>query len=90
VFFGRFFAILRFTAAWVAGFGRMPWWRFLFWNAAGGIAWAIAVGLVAFYSGKAAANAIQQYGLYAAGAVVVVGVGGWFVLRRLKHRFETG
>jgi membrane protein DedA with SNARE-associated domain len=90
VFFGRFFAILRFTAAWVAGFGRMPWWRFLFWNAAGGIAWAVAVGLVAFYSGKAAANAIQQYGLYAAGAVVVVGVGGWFVLRRLKHRFETG
>jgi membrane protein DedA with SNARE-associated domain len=89
VFFGRFFAILRFTAAWVAGFGRMPWWRFLFWNAAGGIAWATAVGLVAFYSGKAAANAVQQYGLYAAGAVVVLAVVGWFVLRRLRHRFET-
>ena len=22
------------------GLGRMPWWRFLFWNAAGGIGWA--------------------------------------------------
>ena len=44
VFFGRFIAILRFTAAWVAGLGRMPWWRFLFWNAAGGIVWATAVG----------------------------------------------
>src|ERR1700752_2029774 len=39
VFFGRFIAILRFTAAWVAGLGRMHWWTFLFWNAVGGIAW---------------------------------------------------
>ena len=37
VFFGRFISILRFTAAWAAGIARMPWWRFLFWNAAGGI-----------------------------------------------------
>ena len=56
VFFGRFIAILRFTAAWVAGLGRMPWWRFLFWNAAGGIVWATAVGLVAYYGGQAAAG----------------------------------
>src|SRR5213082_2614697 len=40
VFFGRFIAILRFTAAWIAGLGRMHWLYFLFWNAAGGIAWA--------------------------------------------------
>ena len=30
----------------------MKWWRFLFWNAAGGIAWAAAVGLTAYYGGK--------------------------------------
>ena len=65
VFFGRFVAILRFTAAWTAGIGRMPWWRFLFWNAAGGIAWATAVGLVSYYGGDAAADAIQRYGIYA-------------------------
>ena len=70
VFFGRFIAILRFTAAWVAGLGRMHWWKFLFWNAAGGIAWAAAVGLVAFWAGKAAADAIQRYGLFAAAGVV--------------------
>ena len=70
VFFGRFVAILRFTAAWVAGLGRMPWWRFLFWNAAGGIVWATAVGLVAYYGGKAAADAIERYGLFAAGGIV--------------------
>jgi membrane protein DedA with SNARE-associated domain len=38
VFFGRFVSILRYTVAWVAGLSRMTWWRFLFWNAAGGIA----------------------------------------------------
>jgi membrane protein DedA with SNARE-associated domain len=72
VFFGRFVAILRFTAAWVAGLGRMPWWRFLFWNAAGGVVWAAVVGLVAFYGGQAAADAIARYGVYAAVAVVVI------------------
>ena len=52
--------VLRFTAAWVGGIARMHWWRFLFWNAAGGICWATAVGLVAYYAGRAAADAIQR------------------------------
>ena len=68
----------------------MPWWRFLFWNAAGGIAWAVVVGLAAFYGGKAAVDAVQRYGLYAVGGIAVLGVAAWLVLRRLKGRFETG
>src|SRR6266567_2756472 len=71
VFFGRFVSVLRYTVAWIAGLSRMGWWRFLFWNATGGIAWATAVGLIAYYSGRAAADAIQRYGLYAAAAVAV-------------------
>ena len=71
VFFGRFVTILRYTAAWVAGISGMEWRKFLFWNAAGGICWATLVGLVAYYAGGAAADAIQRYGIYA--AVVVVG-----------------
>jgi membrane protein DedA with SNARE-associated domain len=88
VFFGRFIAILRFTAAWVAGLGRMPWWKFLFWNAAGGIVWATAVGLVAFYGGKAAADAIQRYGLFAAGGVVVLLMLAWVAVHFGKSRLE--
>jgi membrane protein DedA with SNARE-associated domain len=88
VFFGRFIAILRFTAAWVAGLGRMPWWRFLFWNAAGGIAWATAFGLLSFYGGKAAADAIARYGAYAAVGVVVLLAVGWVVLHFGKSRLE--
>ncbi len=88
VFFGRFVAILRFTAAWVAGLGRMPWWRFLFWNAAGGIVWATVVGLVAFYGGKAAADAIQHYGLYAAAGVAVLVVVAAIAVHFGKERLE--
>jgi len=45
VFLGRWVAGLRITAAWLAGINKMPWRRFFFWNALGGIAWATTVGL---------------------------------------------
>ena len=89
VFFGRFIAILRFTAAWVAGLGQMHWWKFLFWNAAGGIAWATLVSLVAYYGGKAAADAIARYGVYAAVAVVVLTLVGWLIIHFAKKRIES-
>jgi membrane protein DedA with SNARE-associated domain len=88
VFFGRFITVLRYTAAWVAGFGRMPWWKFLFWNAAGGICWAVAVGLVSYYAGDAAADAIQRYGIYAAGVIILVLVIGFFVTHGGKKWIE--
>ena len=88
VFFGRFITVLRYTAAWAAGIGEMRWWKFLFWNAAGGIAWATGVGLVAYYSGHAAANAIQRYGIYAAGGIVLALVIGFFVTHSGKKWIE--
>ncbi len=88
VFFGRFVSVLRYTVAWVAGLSRMHWWRFLFWNAAGGIAWATAVGLTSYYAGQAAASAIQRYGLYAGAAVVVVVIAGWLGVRYARRRVE--
>ena len=72
IFLARFFSVLRVTAAWVAGMSRMPWWRFFSWNAAGGICWALLVGLLAYYVGHAAADAIGRYGLIGGAAVVVV------------------
>jgi len=86
VFFGRFIAILRITAAWMAGISHMPWWRFLLFNAAGGILWATMVGLVAYYSGHAAASAIQTYGYYAAGAIAVATVAFVLGLRWWERR----
>jgi membrane protein DedA with SNARE-associated domain len=86
IFLGRFIAVLRVTAAWLAGVSRMEWWRFFFWNAAGGICWALLVGLVAYYAGQAAADAIDRYGRYAAVAIVALLVVGFFVVRFLRRR----
>ena len=86
VFFGRFIAVLRITAAWMAGISHMTWWRSLLYNAAGGILWATLIGLVAYYSGQAAADAIQTYGLYAAGVIVLATVGIVLGLRWWERR----
>jgi membrane protein DedA with SNARE-associated domain len=88
VFFGRFVAVLRYTVAWVAGLTGMPWWRFLFWNAAGGIVWATVVGLIAYYGGKAVADTIARYGVYAGIVIVVALVVGWLGLRFVRGRVE--
>ncbi|MEO8084091.1 MAG: bifunctional DedA family/phosphatase PAP2 family protein [Ardenticatenales bacterium] len=46
VFFGRFISILRMFSAFLAGVYRMPYRRFLAYNAAGGILWALTFGLL--------------------------------------------
>jgi membrane protein DedA with SNARE-associated domain len=92
VFLARFFGGLRVTGAWMAGITRMTWWRFLFWNAAGGIIWAFAVGLLAFYAGKAAADALARYGVYAAiagGIGIVLFIAVLHVVRRRVVEDET-
>jgi membrane protein DedA with SNARE-associated domain len=74
VFFGRFIAVLRAWAALLAGTNRMPWTHFLLANAAGGIAWAALVGLVAFHFGEAAAKlaGAAAWGLLAVTVVALV------------------
>ena len=86
VFLGRFVAVLRVTAAWVAGISHMHWWRFLAWNAAGGIVWATSVALVSYYLGDAAASAFGRYGLYAAGGVLLLTGLGFVIVRQLEKR----
>lgn len=86
VFFGRFVALLRVTAAWLAGISRMHWWEFAAWNAAGGIVWATGIGLLSFWAGKAAADAFSRYGLYGVGALVVLAVIGFVALRIWRRR----
>jgi membrane protein DedA with SNARE-associated domain len=82
VFFGRFVSVLRTTVTWIAGLSRMNWWKFLFWNAAGGIVWAATVALTAYYPGHATATAVQRYDL-CAGLLVA---GGIVALGRVLHR----
>lgn len=51
VFFGRFVSVLRTYAAFLAGTARMAYWRFLFFNASGGVLWAAIFSFVGYFAG---------------------------------------
>jgi membrane protein DedA with SNARE-associated domain len=87
VFFGRWILGLRTWASWLAGATQMPRRSFTFWNAAGGISWATTVGLVAYFVGRSAADAVKSFGLFGLLAAAVIG-GGLLVWhhRRGKRR----
>ena len=48
VFFGRFVAVLRVLAAFLAGANKMPWPRFFAFNVTGGIVWATLYACAAY------------------------------------------
>ena len=52
VFLGRFITFLRIWAAFLAGMNKMPWKTFLFYNALGGIVWALYISLLGFCAGR--------------------------------------
>jgi len=89
VFFGRFIAVLRVATAWIAGISGMPWWRFFLWNAAGGIAWAVAISVLAYTAGQAVADAISRYGLYAVLALIPLGIAAYFAHRYMRKKLEN-
>jgi membrane protein DedA with SNARE-associated domain len=89
VFFGRFILGLRTWASWLAGATRMHWRSFVFWNALGGICWATAVGLISYYLGRSAENAIETFGLYGLAAALFAIVSALLLRRRhLAHKRE--
>jgi membrane protein DedA with SNARE-associated domain len=86
VFLGRWVALVRISAAWMAGITEMRFRTFFVWNALGGATWATTVGLVAYFAGDAAAKAINKVGVYAAIALGVLLVAGlvWWKLRERR------
>jgi membrane-associated protein len=89
VFLGRWMALVRVTAAWMAGMNHMPFRVFFFWNALGAISWATTVGLVAYFAGDGAVHVIERFGVVAA-VVLAVGLVAavvW-VQRRERHELE--
>jgi membrane protein DedA with SNARE-associated domain len=87
VFFGRFVLGLRVWASWLAGATRMRWRLFALWNALGGITWATAVGLFAYFLGHSAGSAIEAFGIYGLAAVVVA-IASVFLAHRLHRRHQ--
>jgi membrane protein DedA with SNARE-associated domain len=89
VFFGRFVSILRAYAAFLAGTNRMRWWRFLIFNAAGGICWAAIYGSAAYLLGSQFEHFSRplQIGFGIVGGAVIVA--SLLVIRSQAKRLEA-
>jgi membrane-associated protein len=91
VFVGRFTAFLRAVMPGLAGLSRMPYPRFLAYNAAGGIVWGVGVAMLGYLAGNSyqkVASALGQGGAILAAVLVVGGLLAWHLHRR-RHRPET-
>ena len=88
VFFGRFVAVLRALAAFLAGTNRMTWPRFLIYNAAGGIVWSSAYGFGAYALGTQIHRLAGPVGIALGAVALVLIVCGFVFLRRHEHQLE--
>lgn len=88
VFFGRFVAVLRAWAAFLAGVNRMEWPRFLVFNAAGGILWATIYGLAGYALGNNVHKLTGPIGIVSIVLAAIAIVGSFIVLRRNEKRLQ--
>jgi len=86
VFLGRWVALLRITAAVLAGANGMPARSFFVWNALGGVCWAVSIGLLGYFLGATGERIAQQVGVWAAVAAGCALLAGlvWFKLRERR------
>jgi membrane-associated protein len=84
VFLGRFTAFLRAVVPGLAGLSRMPYPKFLVWNALGGLAWGVGFCLVGYFAGASYEEVASVIGRGTAIVVVVIVVGAlvWLHFRR--------
>jgi membrane-associated protein len=92
VFIGRFTALLRAMMPALAGSARMPYGRFLLFNALGGITWGIGFTLGGYLVGTAFERVAQWAGRVLAVVVVVllaIAVLIWSIRRRRREAAEA-
>jgi len=90
IFFGRVVGFLRAMAPFAAGMSRMPYGRFLIYNAAGGILWSVCFILLGFFFGQSW-QLIEKWsgrtGLFAL-FLLLVAIGFGYLYRTLVKRRE--
>jgi membrane protein DedA with SNARE-associated domain len=89
VFLGRWTAFLRAVMPGLAGVSRMPYRRFLLWNAIGGVAWGVTFCLVGYLAGNSYEVVAQRIGVggaLATAAVLVALLVLWHLRRRRNER----
>jgi membrane-associated protein len=88
VFLGRWVAFFRAVMPALAGTARMPYVRFLAYNAAGGIAWGTVVVLLGYAAGASYTKVEKAIGHGSALAVLVVVLAALLGWRIRKHHAE--
>jgi membrane-associated protein len=87
VFIGRFTAFLRAVMPGLAGLSRMPYRRFLVFNALGGITWGVGAALLGYFAGNSYETVEKVVGRGSALLLVLVVVAAlvvWQVRRRRR------
>jgi membrane-associated protein len=78
-------AAVLFGPMWLAGIHRMPWRRFLMWNAVAAVGWTLAAGLGGYLIGPAITGVLTRAGVVAAAAAAAV-----VVVLLVRHRRREG
>lgn len=89
VFLGRWTAFARAVTPALAGIARMPYGRFLAWNATGGIIWGTTFVLLGYLAGNSYAQVEKVAGRWIAvvlAVVVVAALVAWRVRKALAER----
>jgi membrane-associated protein len=93
VVLGRWTAFLRAVMPALAGASRMHYPRFLAFNAAGGIVWAVGVTLLGYFAGTSyqlVATRLSEGGAILATLVVLALLWAWHRHRRTEHAADDG
>jgi membrane protein DedA with SNARE-associated domain len=89
VFLGRFTAFFRAMMPALAGAAEMPYRKFLFWNAFGGIVWGTGFVLLGYVAGASYHQVEKQVGRGLAIGLAVIVVGLLVVWRVRRSRAEV-
>lgn len=86
VFFGRFVAVLRAWAAFLAGVNRMRWPSFLIYNALGGIVWSVFYGVGGYVLGHNINRISGPIGIVMLILAILLIIAGLIFLHRNEKR----
>jgi membrane protein DedA with SNARE-associated domain len=95
VFFGRFLAVLRAWAAFLAGVNQMRPLKFFLYNLSGAVIWSTTFGLLGYELGsnldklKSIVSALGVFGLIVFFVLVGIGVGLFVRRRRSSHHDQA-
>ncbi len=92
VFFGRFVAFFRAVMPALAGTSKMPYGRFVAFNAIGGLVWGVAFVLLGFLAGNSYALVAKTVGrdlAFGVLALALLAVIAWRVRKHLTERKQN-